>query len=356
MGKWIRCLTVTLISLSVVVLGAPTALAAKTNFDLTTSPVSAVINAKPGSVATTTMHVVNNSPVPLPLTIKLFTFGAAGTSGKPALRQPSTSDSFIKWARFSPAAFIAQPNVPVAVTMTIDVPKTASLGYNYGVAFEPVTPDVAAFPGTTTVSGSNVVLILLNATTASEVRSVRITSFTASKKLYEYLPVNFSINVHNSGNIFLAPGGDIFISKSPNFTPGSIIDTIPVNSGQGNILPGTNRVFTASWTDGFPVYVLKQIDGHQVMKNNRPQYSLSWNFAHANKMRFGKYYAKLIMSYDNGTRQIPVVAVLSFWVVPWELLGLIAFIVLLFIGLVIGVIYLVLRLRKLKRQTKLRHG
>ncbi len=331
-----------------------TASAATTGTNLTTSPVSEVVSSKPGTTTTVIMHVQNNNPQPVPIAIKLFTFGAAGTSGKPALQPASSDDPFLSWAHFSPSAFVAPPDVPVAVTMTLIIPKTASLGYNFGVGFEPITAHALNGSGAS-ISGSNVVLILLDTTSANEVHSVQVAGFTANKKLYEYLPATFSVNIHNNGNIFLAPGGDIFISKSSNFPPGSIIDTISVNSGQGNILPNTNRIFQASWTNGFPVFQPKLVDGHQITKKNQLVYQLNWNFSQANKLRFGKYYAKLVMSYSNGQSQVPITAVLSFWVIPWKLLLLLLLLLLLFIGMIIVVIYLVHRLRKLQQPRTRRH-
>jgi hypothetical protein len=321
---------------------------------LTTSPVSEVITAKPGTTATAVLHVENNGPEPIPMKIKLFTFGAEGTSGKPALEQPTSADTFLSWAHFSPDGFMAQVNVPVAITMTLDIPSTANLGYDIGVAFEPVTASSVASSGAA-ITGTNVILVLLNTKTSNESPSLSLSSFTATRKLYEYLPATFSINVHNSGNIFLAPGGDIFISKNKNFTPGSIIATIPVNAAQGNILPGTNRIFQESWSDGFPVNVAKVINGVPIIKKNQPVYQLQWNFAHANKFRIGKYYAKLILSYSNGVRQIPISAVVSFWVMPWKIVLLLLLFVIIFIGLVFTVFYLIHRLRKIQGKAPKHH-
>jgi hypothetical protein len=327
--------------------------AAGENVSLTTSPVSEVLNSKPGSVITTTLHVQNNSSLPLPMSIKLYTFGAEGTSGRPSLTPATSADVFLNWAHFSPSSFVAQPDVAEAVLMTIDIPKTASLGYNYGIAFEPV---ISAANSGVTVNGSNVILILLDTSSGNEVRSVQVANFTATKKLYEYLPVTFNVNVHNNGNIFLPASGDIFVSKTANFAPGSIIDTIAVNSAQGNILPNTNRIFQEQWTNGFPVFLQKQIDGHDITKNNKPVYQLNWNFSRVDKLRFGKYYAKLVLSYSNGERQVPVTAVLSFWVIPWKLLLLILLVLLIFIGLIIVVVLLIHRMRKLQRGSYRRHG
>jgi hypothetical protein len=43
----------------------------------------------------------------------------------------------------------------------------------------------------------------------------------------------------------------------------------------------------------------------------------------------GKYTAHMLLVYDNGERDIPIEAAVSFWIVPWKLLG-ISLIVLLF--------------------------
>ena len=328
-------------------------MAASIGLSITTSPVNEVLSSKPGTEVSTTLHVQNNNALPLPMTIKLYTFSADGNSGRPLLIPATPADIFLNWAHFTPSSFVAQPDVPVAVTMTIDIPKTASLGYNYGVAFEPVI--TSANKGVS-LNGSNVILILLDTASGNEVHSIQVTSFTASKKLYEYLPVTFYVNIHNNGNVFLSAGGDIFVSKTANFLPGSIIGTIAVNTAQGNILPDTNRVFQEQWTNGFPVFQPKQIDGHEISKNNKIVYQLNWNFSQVDKLRFGKYYAKLIMSYSNGERQVPVTAVLSFWVMPWKLMLIALFLLLLIIGMVIVVFLLIHRVRRLQRGTSRRRG
>ncbi|MDR3583243.1 MAG: hypothetical protein P4L62_02705, partial [Candidatus Pacebacteria bacterium] len=48
---------------------------------------------------------------------------------------------------------------------------------------------------------------------------------------------------------------------------------------------------------------------------------LKWNFADASKLRWGKYTAKLVLVYDNGQRDVPIEGEVSFWVVPWRLVG-----------------------------------
>ena len=57
---------------------------------------------------------------------------------------------------------------------------------------------------------------------------------------------------------------------------------------------------------------------------------LTWNFADASKLRFGKYTAHLFLVYDDGMRDVPIEGTVTFWVVPWRLLGAGLFIALFF--------------------------
>jgi hypothetical protein len=86
------------------------------------------------------------------------------------------------------------------------------------------------------------------------------------------------------------------------------------------------------WSDGFPVYTERLVNGKPVPdKHDVPKQGLKWDFTQASKFRIGKYSAKLLVVYDNGTEDVPLEATVSFWVVPWKLL-LVVLIVLVIIG------------------------
>lgn len=332
MRKWSKSLTALVTVCGLVLATNGLANAQGTNgTNITTSPVSASLTGIPGSSVSTTLQVQNNEPTPVRINVQLETFKAYGASGQAQIYPAPANADFMKWVSFSQTTFVAQPNLWVPVTMTINLPKYASLGYYYAVVFKPQVATVSAKNNSIIKSG-NAILVLLDAKTANANPQLQLASFVATKKLFEYLPVSFSINVRNSGNIYLPPNGDIFISKSSNFK--SDIATIPINPAGGNVLPESNRVFNLTWDNGFPVFEAKTINGQKVVdaKGNQVQ-QLQWNFSQANNLRFGKYYAKLVMTYNDGTREIPVVATLSFWVIPWKLLSVVAVIVVL---LVIG--------------------
>jgi hypothetical protein len=101
------------------------------------------------------------------------------------------------------------------------------------------------------------------------------------------------------------------------------VAALSVNATEGKVLPGANRVFTATWSDGFPVYTDKLDPAGQVIKNAKgePQKQLKWNFSQVSHLRFGHYTAELVLIYNDGQRDIPVTGTLSFWVIPWRLVG-----------------------------------
>jgi hypothetical protein len=307
---------------------AAAAAAALGGVNLTTSPVATSIAAEPGSSATTTLQVQNNEPTAQTINVELETFKAYGTSGAAQMMPFPKGDESASWVHFSEDTFVAQPGAWNSIVMTVNLPKGAGLGYYYAVVFKPQLATTDQQVVGSSIRGGNAVLVLVNAISANEQPQIAVSNFSADKKLYEYLPATFSVTIKNTGNIFLAPTGDIYISKSSSFT--NSIDTIPVNESEGNVLAGTSRVFTQQWNNGFPLFVPKTVDGEKITnKKGQLEQTLQWNFANANKFRFGKYYARLVMVYSNGSRDIPIEATISFWVIPWKILSVVLLIVII---------------------------
>jgi len=297
---------------------------------ITTSPISVDLTAKPGSAATTTLQVENNSSKPITLSVHLEMFKAYGSNGQARIYKPPLYIPSLSWVHFSKTTFVALPNIWNSIKMAINLPKTAALGYYYAVLFVP--NNKLHDRGNTTIKGANAILVLLDAQTSYSNDSLMVKSFQSNKKVYQYLPASFSVDVENTGNIYTIPQGDIYISRTLN---GPTINTLPFNSAQGNILPKSNRVFQVIWQNGSPLYVFKRFH-NQILsnKNGLPETELSWNFHNFSDFRIGKYYARLVLVYNNGIRDVPVQSVVSFWVLPWELI--LAFLVIIII-FVLGV-------------------
>jgi len=301
---------------------------------LTTSPVSTVLRTTPGHPVSTTIGVENNTLEPYEVTMSVQTFKPYGVNGQAQIVKPKSNSAFISWVHFSQTNFVAEPDVPLKVTMTVDPPSTTGLDYYYAVIVKP-----QPLSNTTKgigVSGFNAVLVLLDVESPNARAQLTVNSFTAEHRLYEYLPATFDISVHNPGNVFLAPQGDIFISRTSNFS--HPINIIPINTAQGNVIPQSNRTFTEQWTDGFPVFTQNTINGQPVtVGNGIPAEHLDWNLAQSNRLRIGKYYAKMAFVYNNGVSDVPIQAVVSFWVVPWKALSVLTiFVILCMVGLYVS--------------------
>jgi hypothetical protein len=304
--------------LAFILLLSPSALAQTPDpgLRLVTSPLPISLVTEPGKTITTELKVKNGGTRPETLKIDLMKFKAYEESGKPQLLEPEPGDDFLTWVSFSESSFTLAPDEWKTITATFVVPETASFGYYYAFIFSRAEDTQPLDSQQTVVVGGTAVLVLLEARVPDAKREIAVAEFSVAKRFYEFLPATFSIRLKNTGNVHIAPRGNIFIDR------GSTHDfaILEVNSEKGNILPGSSRVFDASWTDGFPVYTEKIQDGKTVLdEQGNPTYELAWDWNDASKLRFGKYQAKLLLIYDDGSRDVPIEGEVSFWVVPWRL-------------------------------------
>jgi hypothetical protein len=315
-----------LLSLIITSLLPAAASAAGSGSSLTTTPVSSVLHATPGHSVSTTISVENNSLEAYKVTLQLQTFRPYGTNGQAQIEKPKPDSDYVSWVHFSQTSFVAQPEVWQKITMTVGPPSTAGLEYYYAVLVKP-TP-LSSSKKEVGLNGYNAILVLLDVESPNAKAQLSVSSFSSSHRLYEYLPATFNIGVRNTGNVFLAPEGDVFISRTNNFS--HPIDIVPINAGQGNVIPSSSRVFSQQWADGFPVFKQETVDGQPLTgSDGTPIEHLSWNFTDANKLRIGKYYAKMVFVYNNGTADIPTSAVISFWVIPWKVLSVLFIVIIL---------------------------
>lgn len=295
---------------------APPLSAQSSGFNLITSPLPINLSGPPGSVLTTDLKLKNGSTKTERLKLSLMKFSAYGEDGKPAIKDREKGDDYFDWVSFYPSELDAPPNVWQTVKMTITLPKTAAFGYYYAAVISRADQPTKADNKTNSLIGSTAILVLVDAVVPGAKREAKLTSFTTSKGIYEFLPANFSIKLNNSGNTHLVPTGNIFITKG-----NKTIATLSVNEAKGNILPNSNRIYTTSWSDGFPLYQTTEQNGQVILgPNNQAKTSLKWDFSKASKLRFGHYQAKLTLIYDNGQRDVPLEATVGFWVVPFRVI------------------------------------
>lgn len=307
--------------------GKAGAQAEDTSLNLTTSPLPLNLRANPGENRETELRIKNSGTRNEQLQITLFKFAAFGEEGQPRIIEREPGDDYFDWVTFSQREFTAEPNVWNNIKMNIDVPPTAGLGYYYAVVFSRAGTDPTN-PAGTGLQGGTATLVLLDVKSDNAKKQIEVAEFYSKKRVYEFLPAEFTFKLRNSGNIHLAPGGTMFITQG-----GKEIGTVDLNKERGNILPQSNRIFNVKWEDGFPLYKDK-LENNKVVtdKNGNPVRELTWDLGNFTKFRFGKYSATLLMAYDDGQRDVPIEATVSFWVIPWRILGVILLIV-LFVGI-----------------------
>ncbi len=296
------------------------------NFSLQVTPSPLVLTIKPGETTTTELKIRNNGDKAEVLKIEPKSFNINGDTGDVTLNDGTPGD-INEWVTFANPTFTVLPGEWFTQRITIALPGDAGFSYSFALVISRAKDTTTAKPGETTVKGSVAVFTLIAVDRPDAKRSVEIVSFSATKQAYEYLPAEFKTTLKNTGNTIVQPYGNIFIQRSA--TAKTPIATLPVNEGKGYILPGSSRTLTTSWDGGFPAY-----QSVKTADNSQPKKSLVWNWDQLSNFRFGRYTAKLVAVYNDGSRDVPLEAQTTFWVIPWKIiLGALAVIALLCIGI-----------------------
>src|SRR3989338_6891630 len=290
----------------------------ETGIDLTVSPVFINLRTDPGKPVSAQIKIKNNSNIEEFLTTHLLKFETSPDGARPLLVELDKDDPFISWVTFSKESFTLAPNETTTVKVTITPPKDAALGYYYGVAFERIAEKETGATGTT-ITGAPAVSLLLEVRSPNAKKELQLVDFTTDQLFYEYLPATFTITMKNTGNIHIIPAGDIFIDWGGQ----KDIGILQTNEARGNVLPKSQRTFSVVWDDGMIVRIPKVDEkGKEITdKDGNTVYETKIDFDKPLRtFRIGKYTANLLMVYDNGERDVPLEAQVSFWIVPWKIL------------------------------------
>ena len=286
------------------------------NYDVTVNPIFFDLTANPGDTLSTKVRIRNNTTSPLP--IKLSVKKMSGDLNGNLTLTDDNSDGSLSWITFTSNKITLNPLEWTDVPFTITIPKSAAYGYYFAVTFTQDNTSPLKRTGAA-ITGAAAVPILLNVKKEGAKREVKITEFSVDQNVTEYLPVNFTIKVENQGNVHAQPHGDIFITDGKN----QLAD-LNVNPYLSSVIPNAQKVFNASWDDGFLIRTPVMQYGQQVLdKNGKPVESLTINWNKLTEFRIGKYTANLLLVYDNGQTDVPLEASISFWVVPYKAIAVI---------------------------------
>lgn len=314
---------------------------ALSNYDVTVSPVYFDLSSNPESSVSDKVRIRNNTNSPLPIRIEVKRL-TGDVNGDLTLKNDN-SDNSLSWIKFKDVTFVAKPLEWTDVPFTIDIPKEAAYGYYYAITFANDTNSPLGKTGAA-ITGAAAVPVLLNVRKEGAKAEAKILNFSTKSQVYEYLPVDFSVKVENSGNIHVRPHGNIFISDGGNKN----LAILDVNPSAGSIIPNTNKAFEVSWSDGFLVKEPVLEGGQKKLdKDGNPVEKLTINWDKLTSFRIGKYTANLLLVFDNGKRDVSLDATTTFWVVPYK-----AIIVIIIAAIVIFLITRFLLRRYIQKQIR----
>ncbi len=280
-------------------------------FALSLSPVRFELQGDPGQSVSGEIILTNETDYPQTFYSSFSNFEAQGESGNPAFVVPK--NDLGTWISTSDIVNL-EPHVTKNVPFTIDIPKDAEPGGHFAVIFFGDTPVNNTGGGAVSVGSQTGALVLLSV--SGDVKQAGgMTAFNLknNKHFYNTLPVDFEYKFKNDGGDRIKPDGLITV-RNIIFYPKVKLDA---NPSEGNILPGSTRKFEISWIN----YSRPKdfTPSSNVFTRYIEMVKYQWqNFA------FGPYFAKIHLSYaglnfgDGST--------LFFFVFPWQLLILIAFV------------------------------
>ncbi len=306
-------------------------------FAVQVSPSPIIETIDPGVKKTVDLKIRNQNTQKETFKMGLREFAVDSGTGEVKLKNNEPTD-VVGWVTFSDPIFNVDAGQWFTQKVNFDVPKDAGFTYSFAITVARANPTQEA-GGKTAIEGSVAVFTLLSTNRADAVRKLDIISFVSKRKVYEYVPANFTLQLKNSGNTIIQPSGNVYIQRS--LQSSEPINVLPVNSTGAYILPDVSRTLQTEWSTGFPIYK----DSSEAGKKK-----LFWNWSDLQNFRIGHYVAKVVVVYNDGARDIPAEASIDFWVIPWKLLGILLLVTALLVTGVVSVVRKTMKVAHKKRK------
>jgi len=298
------------------------------------SPLKHELEIEQWSQEVKTIKITNKSESPITLYTSSEDFTAWDETGQPKFLKPEDQEfpelSLSNWIELNEKNITLSPFETKEVNFTIKVPKNWEPWGHYGAVF--FSPWIQSWVEVG-FAKRIWVLVLINVpwdTLISgnlekiEIWKLENESFETSSS-FDTLPIVFKTEFKNSGNIHLKPKWKIELIdedgkrlekiwketlKSINgaFIWEKLVDYIPINSVEWNVLPKSTRVFNSLWEwfgysiineDGTRGVEFKTIEEYYLNKGNeQKQYLSFWEALHIRKVK-KRIIAKYEFSYTS---------------------------------------------------------
>ncbi|MFA5994620.1 MAG: hypothetical protein WC823_06715 [Parcubacteria group bacterium] len=258
------------------------------NFDM--GPMSVSLTADPGDSFTEEIRVLNRSGKSKEYLVELEDFEGSHQVDQPVSLQGNTSGRFSAkdWVKPEFTHFSLKHGERMTFNVDVAIPAGADIGDHYVSILISTPAEDNDGMSNKDEKKANVAVIsrvgsLFFVRVNGETKeSGELKSFSADRKWYEKLPVNFSLAFENSGNVRLQPSGSIEI-KNQFGTPMETIEIEPFNALRDSL-----RGMNFAW--------------------DKPGFLL------------GRYTA--VLNLKNGYNDTVDTKSISFWIIPWKQLAL----------------------------------
>ncbi len=259
------------------------------------------IEGRPGEEVTGLVKVFNETAGPLTISASVEPFAAKDESGQPQYVLPEEKSAYLKWFTVKQETLTLKSREAAVVPFSVDIAANAIPGGYYAVIFW--QPEAAAENGTAVGISSQVGTLVFLKVKGELREKGEIVEFdtTAKSDLVFGFPLNFVVRFNNSGNIHVAPAGEIIVR---NWLGGKI--SLPVNAEKKLVLPASVRRFEIAWVNVAPENFFADF-WHKV--------GLEWKLK-----AIGPQIATLSLAYGSEGK---ITESFTFWFFPWRLLLLI---------------------------------
>lgn len=205
---------------------------------ITVGPVKLEISVDPGDIATGELFLMNDGEQTQTFYPVFETF--IEENGVKKFITDTKSD-LANWFDLPSSVTLnsqGQKNIP----FTLRIPNNASPGGHFAVIWwSTASPEKLETKQVSIVTRAGILVYLRVSGDIKE--EATVSDFNTNKKIYWNPPVNFSITLENSGNVYLKPVGTLLVKNIFGATKGEIL----INQKTSLILPQSKKTFTDSW-------------------------------------------------------------------------------------------------------------
>lgn len=291
-------------------------------FALTVSPVRMEISGDPGQTLQGEIEVLNEQQESKTFYSSAQNFEARGESGAPYFL-PDSAKGLASWIEVQESVTL-ESGERKTIPFSIKIPRNVEPAGYFAAIFWGTSPPQTQGGGEVTVGGKLGVLILLSVSGQTQEGGGILEFKIGVGKFLTSFPITFIYRFSNDGSQRMRPDGQL---KVKNMFGGTVA-TLNVNPSLGNVLPKSIRKFEVIWKtksqDDFDEFVkVKQ----QYIKDVEEEAVEGFFGAVRNQWKnfaLGLYKAELNFAY--GQDQKTAQANFRFFMIPWQLLSIVVFI------------------------------